>query len=106
MVEFLLGESMHLELVKRCGDILTFLCKHKKLTSQLLLHIWNSCEGKHDSIVRGIYEVLVELTIYLEADSLTILYQKIKAIPLENYNELNLSLLKGFCENAMKSGID
>lgn len=102
VIEHLLGESMHLELVKRCHDLLIFMCKNKKMPPQLVIHIWNACEAKHDSLVRGIYEMLVELTSYLPMEAINLLYDKIKEIPLESYNEMTLNLLKGFCENALK----
>ena len=105
IVEILLGDSMHVEIIKRCHDILIFMCKHKYMPSDIINHIWKAGEGKHDSLVRGLYEMIIEISAYLSADSLKLLYEKIKEIPLSNYVELTLNLVKGFTDNVIKSNL-
>lgn len=102
VVEILLGDSMHVEIVKRCHDILIFMCKHKYMPADILNHIWAAGEGKHDSLVRVLYEMIIEISAYLTPELLNLLYEKIKAIPLADYVELTLNLVKGFTENVIR----
>lgn len=102
IVEILLGDSMHVEIIKRCHDILIFMCKRKYMPPDIINHIWKAGEGKHDSLVRVLYEMIIEISAYLPLDSLKLLYDKIKEIPLENYIELTLNLVKGFTDNVIR----
>lgn len=105
VVEIILGDSMHVEIVKRCHDIIIFMCKHKYMPPGIINHIWQAGEGKHDSLVRVLYEMIIEISAYLSADSLKVLYEKIKQIPLCDYVELTLNLVKGFTENVIRINI-
>lgn len=63
--------------------------------------IWKACEGKHDSITRTLYDILIVISSNMSKETLATLYKKIKAIDFKNYNELTLNLLKEFCENVV-----
>ena len=102
VVEILLGDSMHVEIIKRCHDILIFMCKRKFMPPDIINHIWKAGEGKHDSLVRVLYEMIIEISAYLSPESLKLLYEKIKEIPLSNYIELTLNLVKGFTDNVIR----
>lgn len=63
--------------------------------------IWNAYEGKHDSVVRVIQDMIIEIAEFLSKENLDIIYNKIKSIPFDQYTELTLDLIKGFSENAI-----
>jgi hypothetical protein len=44
--------------------------------------------------------MVIEISGTLTHNALDLIYTKIRAIPLENYTELELQLLKGFTKNA------
>lgn len=68
---------------------------------EIIALIWQACDGKHDSIIRTLYEIIIMLSSYMGKDSLALLYQKLKSVDLRLYNELTLNLLKEFCENVI-----
>lgn len=45
--------------------------------------------------------MIIEIAENLTKENLELLFQKIKSIPYEQYNELTLDLIKGFTENAI-----
>jgi hypothetical protein len=65
LVTLLLGEYNHVEVIKRCPDIVKFLAKNNALTAQHIDLILESSVGKHDSIIRGIYKLIVDMAASL-----------------------------------------
>ena len=47
VLETLLGDSIHIELIKRCHDIIKFLCKYNRFPLDLIETIFDSLQNKH-----------------------------------------------------------
>ena len=103
VMKSVLGDSMHVEIIKRSHDIIKFMLKKQHKTLELLAEIWKACEGKHDSIVKVIFDLIVEISDQLPAEGIQFILQKIKEIPIEQHNELTLELIKGFTENIART---
>lgn len=60
IVDLLLGDSMHVEIVRRCHDIIRFMSTCDQFPLSLIDTIWNSCgSDKHEAIVSAIYEMII-----------------------------------------------
>lgn len=71
------------------------------MVNEVVQQIWQACEGKHDSIIRTLYDIIIVILPCVSKDTLAFLYKKLNEIDLKNFNELNLNLLKEFTENVM-----
>lgn len=60
IIDHLLGDSLHVEIVRRCHEILRFMCVYKQFPVELIDTIWNSCGAdKHEAIVSAIYDMII-----------------------------------------------
>jgi len=103
LVELIFGENIHVQLVKRAGDILRFMALHGALTDEHVALIWDATQGKHESVSHAIYSVIVELALQLSAPQLAMIEARIRAIPLEDFDKHLILLLRGFSHNALSS---
>lgn len=102
VIEYIIGDSIQTEIIKRCHDIIKFMCNHNAFPVRMIDIIWAACVDKHETTVRAMYDMIVEISDHLPQEALDRIYSKIKEIPLDQYNELTLNLLKGFSENSIK----
>jgi len=58
ILEIVLGENTHLEIVKRSSCILKFLAKLDSLPLESVDLIWKSQLGKHEEMVRVVYQMI------------------------------------------------
>jgi hypothetical protein len=100
LTELLLGESSHIEVIKRSACVLRFLSYHNQLTKEHLDLLWKCQEGKHEATVLGVFETIIEIAMYLSSESLNYIFSKIQEIPLKKYNEQVLNFVKDFTVNA------
>ena len=61
----MLGENTHLEIVKRSGCVLKFLAKFDALPSDTFDLIWKCQLGKHEEMVRMVYNIIKELVPHI-----------------------------------------
>ena len=96
ILEMILSENAHAELVKRLGTILIFLAKQKKINPDIIDLLWRCQQGKHEDIVRVVYDIIKDLVEFLNVDEIKLLNEKIKAIPLDAYDEKMITFMKSF----------
>eukprot|EP00742_Colponemidia_sp_Colp-10_P004877 GILJ01005210.1.p1 GENE.GILJ01005210.1~~GILJ01005210.1.p1 ORF type:complete len:2590 (-),score=405.82 GILJ01005210.1:174-7943(-) len=101
LLDLLLGTTTHTEIIKRCPDILKFLAKEKALTTHDLELVWSCCQGKHEAVVRVVYDAIVDLSSQLSGEQLEFLFQKMSSIPLSEYDEKLMFMMKDFSSNAI-----
>lgn len=102
LLELLLGESSHIEVVKRSTTVLKFLSLQKQLTMEHLDLLWKCQEGKHEATVMGVFETIIEISIDLSIEALDYIYSKIETIPLKKYNVHTLNFVRDFTINACR----
>jgi hypothetical protein len=64
-LETVFGENTHLEIVKRSGCFLKFLAKQGALPNETIDLIWKCQQGKHEEMVRVIYNVIKDLVPHI-----------------------------------------
>jgi len=101
IIELILGDSIHTEIIKRCHEILKFVAKYETIPLSLLERLWNTCEGKHETTLVGLYDIIIEISGYLNNEGIQFLRKKIESIPNELQNEMTLNLIKGFAQNTL-----
>jgi hypothetical protein len=96
VMEAILNENAHSELVRRSVHILIFLAKKKMLNTSMLELLWKCQHDKHEDIIRGVYDTIKELIDYLTLDDVKYIFGKVKIIPIEKYDEKLLTFMKEF----------
>lgn len=99
--ELILGDSLHVEIIKRTHEIIKFIAKYEKIPLSLLDLLWKSCEGKHEATLIGMYDLITEIADSLDKEGIDFLKNKIESIPDEEQNEMTLKLIKGFAINTL-----
>jgi hypothetical protein len=61
----LLGENVHSELVKRCGDLVVFLIRNHALMVDMIDRIWEWNYGKHETTQIAISELFQQLCPFM-----------------------------------------
>eukprot|EP01022_Parablepharisma_sp_SALTPOND_P000568 TRINITY_DN102_c1_g2_i1.p1 TRINITY_DN102_c1_g2~~TRINITY_DN102_c1_g2_i1.p1 ORF type:complete len:1279 (+),score=158.36 TRINITY_DN102_c1_g2_i1:13122-16958(+) len=96
ILDIILGEGVHPELIKRTTHILAFLAKKDMLTNELLDLLWKCQQDKHEDIVRVVYDTIKDILGYLKLEQIRLLFNKLKAIPLELCDEKLINFMKEF----------
>ena len=96
LIEYLLGDTSHVEVIKRSSSVLIFLSKYEQLTKHHLDLLWKSLEDKHEATVLGVFETINEIAGSLDTMSIDYLFTKIKSLPIKKYNEQTVKFLKEF----------
>ena len=53
------------------------------MINEIIQHIWTACEGKHDSIIRCLYDIIITISSNMNKESLAILYRKLKELDVK-----------------------
>ena len=101
VVETILNERPHIELIKRSRYLLMFMAKYKLIKKQHLWMLWNCCSGKHDSLVRVTYNIISEISTLLSEAQNDYIFTRILEVPQEDYDEVFLQLVKDFTFKAI-----
>jgi ubiquitin carboxyl-terminal hydrolase 9/24 len=96
LIDAIFGENPHIELVKRACDLLSLLAQHSLLTVNHLDMIWGCSQAKHESFVRTIYQVILELVPKLTLQQCRHMFNLIKSVPSTCYDEKYLKFVKDF----------
>ncbi|CAG9317591.1 USP34_6 [Blepharisma stoltei] len=112
MKEWLLQENIieivldynHVEMIKRVSEIFIFLAKTGALTEDQLTLLWNSGQGRHDSLVIATLQAIVDITPFLSPSFHQFLFEKMKQKPIQEYDEMYLKMLKEFTLKAIEFG--
>ncbi len=102
LIEQVLEERPHVELIKRCPKILTFLATHGQIPEKYLNKLWQATKGKHDSILKAAYNVIIELAQELTEAHNDYLFEKFREIPITSYTSEFLHMLKEFTISAIE----
>ncbi|CDW78729.1 UNKNOWN [Stylonychia lemnae] len=106
ILEIVLGENTHLEIVKRSSCILKFLAKLDSLPLDSVDLIWKSQLGKHEEMVRVVYQMIQELVPFTQHKYIDMFYQKIQQVPTSQYDDKFLEFLKDFTMKSLESYYD
>ena len=103
VVESLLGRDSHEQIVKRSPTILKFLAQQHKLQGKHLELLYQAMLGKHEGVVRIVYELLTDLAQVLNEEMLDLVFHRLQEKPLSEYREFDLHIVRQFTLNAVKN---
>ena len=103
VIEYILGDETHVELLKRSSTFFNFLCQTNGLSNEYLNLLWKSSDGKYEDYVRAVYDNIVELSGLMSIEALEFMFSRIASIPMEEYTEMTISLIKEYSLKAMNS---
>jgi ubiquitin C-terminal hydrolase len=102
IVEELLGDNMHTELVKRSGKILNFLASWSYMKRAWLMLLHTATIGVHEAVRRAIFGRTVDLVLDLTQDDRIYLFECVSSLPYEAYDEMWLYLVFDFTRNVLR----
>ncbi len=103
LIPLVLGkDSSHPELIKRTPPVMKFLAQNKALSKEALDLLWTAGIGKHEALVRVVYDALAEIASELPEAQLESLFARIKEIPLNQFTDILMNFLRVFTINALK----
>ncbi|CAG8519826.1 15599_t:CDS:10 [Acaulospora morrowiae] len=104
ILEYIFGSNIHLEIIQRSTDILTFLIHTRSLTSRELDVIWAPVDGnQHRSIVHGVCQVLIDISEHLDQQQRDYLFQKLMKMPMSFIETQTFTLVKTLVQSTMDS---
>lgn len=103
VIELILGELSHVEMIKRVGSLLIFLAKYNSLTDDHLELLWACTQGKHDSMIIATYSTIVEIAPFISKPHHDFLFERMRAVPANYYDEQFLKMLKDFSTKAIEA---
>ena len=101
--DVLLVQGFHHEVLKRTSRLLQFLAVSEALDPEHVKKLWLCGIGKHEVIVRAVYDSIAELSKYMDAKHFDVLFSHIEMIDLSDYNEYLLLFVKNVTENALQA---
>lgn len=104
VLEVVLGENTHTEIVKRSAPILKFLIKYGAgcFDGACVAILWKCQEGKHEEMVRIVYSLIQEISPVLTMDLINEIFNRIREIPLDTYDEKFLAFLQDLTKKALE----
>ena len=103
IIEYILGEEFHVEILKRAKLVFKFLSQTGGISKEHFDLLWKLSGDIHENNKKTVFETLIELSRFLNNENLEYIYEKLKIIPQEKFDETTLELLKEFIINSLKN---
>jgi hypothetical protein len=94
ILDMIFTRNLHLEVLKRSYKIMTFLAMNGRISAREVEMIWDVAVGKHETIQKNIYDLLLQITRYLKPDILKIMVDLIRALPHGSYSQQHVDMLR------------
>jgi hypothetical protein len=94
IIELSFGKGLHTEIVRRSIDVAKFLAYYTNLDRSHIDLIWDSFQGKHESIKHAIQIAISDLASVLSLEDLDYLFDKIRKVPYSEYDVQMLLMVR------------
>ena len=94
IVELSFGKGIHTEIVRRAIDMVKYLAFYSHLEKSHLDLIWESMQGKHESIKHAIQQAISDLSNVLSYEDLDYLFEKIFKVEYSEYDNQMLIMVR------------
>lgn len=94
ILNVLLGESAHAEVLRRSSALFRFLFRNNKVSLEKVHTICDLAIEKHDTYRKHILNILGDLAELMDMDQLKYLFEKIKSFPTQEMDHDILQLIK------------
>ena len=100
LLDIVLGENAHTEILRKMEEVFVFLLVNKKLSMKYVERLWKCGNEKYEDIMRTCLNLLANLVIKMEYSMIEELFKLIKAA---NYqNEILIQFLESYTLNTFK----
>ena len=99
LVDIILGENAHAELLRKVEDLFAFLLANEKFEVRYLELMWKCCSEKHEDIMRTCHELLCGLVGRMSYPLLQELFKLVEATPCSS--EILVSFLEKYTLNVL-----
>jgi len=103
ILDKVLDENTHSEIIKRSSVIFIFLANKKEITTDIIEALWNCQQEKHEDIVLAIYNTIKNIVEFLSPEHIQFIYDKIKNLSLDHYDEKLIIFMKDFTLSAFST---
>lgn len=102
VLEIIFGQGAHIEIVKRAQPILSFIAKQSKgmLDEATIELIWKCQDGKHEEMIRTVYNLIEQVLPSLNIKIVNFLFLKIQQE--QRIDEKFILFLKQFTFSALE----
>jgi len=97
----LLGEQMHEEILRRSSPIFKLFAKFNQLTSAIYDLLLINCFEKHETIARQIENIICDLSNHLNEQDKVYIFYKIKEVSIDKYDLNFLNFVKNYSINCI-----
>lgn len=98
VLDVIIMDRPHYEVVKRSIDVFSFLSEHSLLQAADIEALWASAVEKHESYTRVVYDLLASLADFLPSSLLGLVYKRFKEVTV--YSDFLVESMKKFTLNA------
>ena len=98
-----MGEEFHVEILKRSKLIFKFLSQTGGISKEYFDLLWKLSGDIHENNKKTVFETLIELSRFLNNENLEHIYDKLRKIPEDKFDETTIELLKEFIINSLKN---
>jgi len=103
VLQTIMGPNAHIEIVKRCGPLLKLLCRQNEVLFDegIVELIWRCQAGKHEEMVRTIYNLIQEVLPALPLPIIDSFFQKMQDMPPAQIDEKYVVFIREFTKIAL-----
>lgn len=98
VLQIILGPTAHIEIIKRSGPLLKLLCRPNEVLfdESIVELVWRCQVGKHEEMVRTIYNLIQEVLPSLPMAMIDKFFEKVQAMPPVQIDEKYVVFLREF----------
>ena len=108
VLQIILGANAHIEIVKRSGPLLKIMARYgeNQFDESIVDLIWKCQQGKHEEMVRTIYNLIQEVLPQCNLPVIDSFFEKIKSMPPPTIDEKYVVFLREFSKMAFRKRFD
>jgi ubiquitin C-terminal hydrolase len=103
LLDVFFSSGLHQEVLKRTTPILKFVARNNKLESKHLVALWTAGIGKHESILRVVFEVVADLSKDLDENLLDLVFELVKQLNFADLPDYCFEFLDSLASNAIQN---
>ncbi|KAH3732634.1 ubiquitin carboxyl-terminal hydrolase 34 [Pelomyxa schiedti] len=96
IIESLFGSRAHQQLLKKSSELFRFLASKRALNATHFDIFWTTITTAHESVSTAMMQVLIDEAMYFSEEQTSILFGRIKSIPIPSLTSTILHLINEF----------
>lgn len=105
LLEIILGESIHEEILKKSFNIFYLYIKKQGLNNTVYDELWKAYLEKHESIATQIQQLICDIVQVAPEKDRRYMFAKLSDLHLEKFNKNIIEFIKDFTVNSIKASL-